>query len=267
MNETIDMLMVEDNRRLCQVFQDYFTDRDEFNVVGLAHDGENGLNMIRENSIDVLILDLILPHIDGIGVMERLDETGLKDDLTVIVVSAFMKENVAARLSQLGVDYYVLKPFSFSDLEKRIKEMVQLNNEQVEKKLAVIDLNDSQLDNDDKEINLEKKISEVLHNLGVPAHIKGYHYLKEAIGLVIDDVELLGAVTKKLYPQVAEEFDTTSSRVERAIRHAVDVVWEDGNREELEKYFANKHDASGDCPPNSQFIAEIAERMRFEVNQ
>lgn len=254
MDGNVEVLLVDDNREFCNLLKDYIENVEEFEVVGLAHNGNEGLEKIKELKPDVLILDLIMPHLDGIGVMEEMNEMSISKDIKTIVLTAFGQKDITKRVVELGADYYIMKPFDLEKLVDRIKQMMNNNLEETED--FIISGEDNQ--------SIEVQITKILHKLGVPSHIKGYLYLREAIESVVKNVELLGAITKELYPEVADTFDTTSSRVERAIRHAIEVAWKRGNEKELKKYFENT--LSNDSKPtNSQFIARIADELRLKL--
>ncbi len=251
----VSILVVDDNKEFCQLLKEYLDEQENFNVIGIAYNGEEGIKLIQEKEPDILILDLIMPHLDGIGVMEEMNNMGIKDVKT-IVLTAFGQEGITQRVVELGANYYIMKPFDLDKLAERIRQLVEpargSNGYVIQK------------NKNDKNVIIDVKITEIMHELGVPAHIKGYLYLREAIEMVIKEVELLGAVTKKLYPSVANSYHTTPSRVERAIRHAIEVAWERGNHEVLQDYFGNTHQ-DGSKPTNSQFIAKIADKLRLEL--
>ncbi|MFW5786729.1 MAG: sporulation transcription factor Spo0A [Halanaerobiales bacterium] len=254
MDKKIKIIIVDDNREFCHLLKDFLHENENFVVVDMAYNGNEGLKIIEENDADVLILDLIMPHLDGIGVMEEMKNKGLNKDMKTIVLTAFGQEDVTKKVVELGANYYIMKPFDLDKLADRIKQMMQSSKEE-----EFIVSGDA-----DREIDLDVRITEIMHKLGVPAHIKGYLYLREAIELVIKNIDMLGAITKKLYPAVAENFDTTPSRVERAIRHAIEVAWERGNEDALNRYFGNTL-TDGNKPTNSQFIAKIADKLRLEI--
>lgn len=254
--KNIDIIIVDDNREFCQLLKDYLMEKENFNVVGVAHNGAEGLEVLKEEEPDILILDLIMPHLDGIGVMEEMNKMNLTSKIKTVVLTAFGQEDVTKRVVELGANYYIMKPFDLDKLVERINQMI--GSAQNSKNSFIVS------NNSDNEVDLDVRITEIMHKLGVPAHIKGYLYLREAIELVINNIEMLGAVTKELYPTVAENFNTTSSRVERAIRHAIEVAWDRGNEQELNKYFGNTM-SSGKKPTNSQFIAKIADKLRLEI--
>ncbi len=259
MEGTINILIVDDNKEFCQLLEEYLNDRDEFEVIGVAYNGTEGLKMLRNKEPAVLVLDLIMPHLDGIGVMEEMNSLGIGDEVKTIILTAFGQEEVTQRVVELGANYYIMKPFDLDKLVDRIKQMI---NPPSSSSNGYVISKDKISNN---KVNLDVKITEVMHQLGVPAHIKGYLYLREAIEMVINEVELLGAVTKQLYPAVAENFHTTSSRVERAIRHAIEVAWDRGNVTALNNYFGSTVSANSGKPTNSQFIAKIADKLRLEI--
>ncbi len=258
MGDEIEVLLVDDNREFCHLLEDYIENNDNFKVVGMAHNGNEGLELIKEKEPDVLILDLIMPHLDGIGVMEEMSELDFEKDIKTIVLTAFGQEDITKRVVELGANYYIMKPFDLSKLIDRIKQMVNSSLDSESDYVIAA--------NTEKKVDIDVRITEIMHKLGVPAHIKGYLYLREAIELVINNIELLGAITKELYPTVAKKFNTTSSRVERAIRHAIEVAWERGNEDELNRYFGNTI-TKDSKPTNSQFIARIADKLRLEIKK
>ncbi|MFW5999266.1 MAG: sporulation transcription factor Spo0A [Halanaerobiaceae bacterium] len=253
------ILLVDDNKEFCDLLEEYLTDQEGFEVVGVAYNGSDGLEMLEEKEPDILVLDLIMPHLDGIGVMEAMNEKGLTEEVKTIILTAFGQEEVTQRVVELGANYYIMKPF---DLDKLMDRINQLMNPPASSSNGYVI---SSGEEKKEEVDLNVRITEIMHQLGVPAHIKGYLYLREAIELVINDVDLLGAVTKRLYPEVAEQFHTTPSRVERAIRHAIEVAWDRGNLDALNKYFGNTVSKSSGKPTNSQFIAKIADKLRLEI--
>ncbi len=261
MKKNIDIIIVDDNKEFCQLLSEYFSLQDDVNVLGIAYDGQQGLELIHNTDADILILDLIMPYLDGIGVMEEMNQRGLNKDMKTIILTAFGQEEITQRLVELGASYYIMKPFDLDKLLERIKQMI--NPPAVRGNKILADSNDLLFSKNNVDLNV--KITEVMHNLGIPAHIKGYLYIREAVELVIKDIEFLGAITKKLYPAVAEKFDSKPSRVERAIRHAIEVVWARGNTDVLNEYFASTVGENGNKPTNSQFIARIADKLKLEI--
>jgi len=225
----------------------------------MLYDGEQVLEYIKNNeNPDVLILDLIMPHLDGIGVLEELNSQDLIDDMKIIALTAMGHDKIMKTVIELGVDYYIMKPFDLDKLKERIKQLLQESNGRTDN----IHYNQAQIEFENG--NYTPLITNVIEELGIPAHIKGYRYVRHAVEMVIKDMDLLSAVTKELYPRVAEEFDSTSSRVERAIRHAIDVAWQRGNQEALKNYFQNNVNENVK-PTNSQFIAKVADKIMVEL--
>jgi two-component system response regulator (stage 0 sporulation protein A) len=246
----IQVLIADDNREVCETLRQHLQSQSDFEVVGAVHNGLQALELLARSCPDVLILDIIMPHLDGIGVMERLGEMNLNPRPKIVILTAFGHEHITQRTVDLGADYYILKPFSMDVLANRIRQMVAAARPQP---TQVAPLRSLDLD-----------VTSVIHEVGIPAHIKGYHYLREAILMVVDRVDLLGAVTKELYPNIATKYKTTSSRVERAIRHAIEVAWSRGNYEAITKLFGYTVSGERGKPTNSEFIAMVADRLRMQ---
>lgn len=259
MEDRVRVVLVDDNREFCQLLEEYLNEQENISVVGVGYNGVEGLKLVKEKEPDILVLDLIMPHLDGIGVMEELNRLDLSSKVKTIILTAFGQEEVTKRVVELGANYYIMKPFDLDKLVERIRQMMKPPKGS-SNGYAISSTKVSR-----KEVDLDVRITEVMHQLGVPAHIKGYIYLREAIELVIKDIEYLGAVTKELYPSVAAKYNTTPSRVERAIRHAIEVSWDRGNINALNKYFGSTVSANSGKPTNSQFIAKIADKLRLEM--
>jgi len=259
MEDSVRVVLVDDNREFCQLLEEYLNEQENISVVGVGYNGVEGLKLVKEKEPDILVLDLIMPHLDGIGVMEELNRLDLSSKVKTIILTAFGQEEVTKRVVELGANYYIMKPFDLDKLAERIRQMMKPPKGS-SNGYAISSTKVSR-----KEVDLDVRITEVMHQLGVPAHIKGYIYLREAIELVIKDIEYLGSVTKELYPSVAAKYNTTPSRVERAIRHAIEVSWDRGNINALNKYFGSTVSANSGKPTNSQFIAKIADKLRLEM--
>jgi len=210
------------------------------------------LEKASQTSPDVIVLDIIMPHLDGIGVLERLRQMELEKKPKVIMLTAFGQENITQKAVELGADYYVLKPFNLNVLLQRIRQVAV---EEGERPRA----------GPPRGRNLDLEVTNIIHEIGIPAHIKGYLYLRDAIIMVINRVDLLGAITKELYPAIAEKYDTTSSRVERAIRHAIEVAWNRGNVDMIDSLFGHTVSQERGKPTNSEFIAMVADRLRMQM--
>ncbi|SEL86865.1 two-component system, response regulator, stage 0 sporulation protein A [Paenibacillus sp. cl141a] len=262
--QKIEVLLADDNREFTNLLGEYISDQQDMVVSGIAYNGEEVLSMIEESGKvpDVLILDIIMPHLDGLGVLERLRDMNLSPQPKVIMLTAFGQENITQRAVQLGASYYILKPFDMEVLASRIRQLVGSPSSIssgapfASMKSNVVPMG--------KGKNLDANITSIIHEIGVPAHIKGYQYLREAITMVYNNIEILGAITKTLYPAIAEKFKTTPSRVERAIRHAIEVAWTRGNIDSISHLFGYTINISKSKPTNSEFIAMVADKLRIE---
>ena len=268
---------MDDNKEFCEILKEYLAEHDDFQVVDIAYNGEDAIEKINKNQPDVLLLDIIMPILDGIGVLEYLQKHNLANNRPkTIMLTAFGHEKITQRAVSLGADYYILKPFSMDTLADRIRQLYSgfgIDKDSEEMKTLELDFNrqnfqdlfqDSTGKNKDTSIDMEGEITDVIHELGVPAHIKGYTYLRKAILLVVEDPDLLNSVTKILYPQIAETYDTTPSRVERAIRHAIEVAWNRNDVETIKSLFGYTINTEKGKPTNSEFIAIVADKLRLK---
>lgn len=245
------LLMIDDNEQLVEAVKEYFSDSSEIEVKYVASDGLEGVKLIEEHDdYDVVLLDLVMPNKDGLWVLEELKNKGL--DKKIIVETSYNAMDVIRQVSEYGVKYYLLKPFDLEDLEKRI---LQLNNV---KEGKVIDLHTN---------NLKSSITKTLHDLGIPSHIKGYQYIRDGVEIIFDRPDVIGGITKELYPELATKFDTTVSRVERAIRHAIEVSWNRGDWDLMEELFGHSVDIDKAKPTNSEFMVTIADKLRLEYHK
>lgn len=247
--EKIKILMIDDNVNLIGMVEEYFENHPKVEIVGKAYDGEEGLKIIKEGNLkyDLIILDLIMPKKDGMGVLKELKESNIQKN--IIVATSYNAPDTIRKVSEYGVNYYILKPFDLTDLEDKILDTFK----EVGKRSINIFHN-----------NLQISISKMLHELGMPSHIKGYQYIREAITMVYDNPEIVGGITKELYPELATRFDTTVSRVERAIRHAIEVSWNRGDWDLMEDVFGHSVDIDKAKPTNSEFIVTVADKLRLE---
>lgn len=253
----LKVLVADDNREFNELLSNYLQMQSDFELVGSAFNGKEALEIIQDKNPDVLLLDIIMPHLDGIGVLEELARLELENRPEVIMITAFGHENITRKAAELGAAYYILKPFSMETVAERIRQLNGTPGRQTSTKVSV------SLKPARRRVPLEEKITEKLHQIGIPAHIKGYLYLRKAIMMVVEDVDLLGSITKILYPSVAEHFDTTPSRVERAIRHAIEVAWSRNNIDIIKKFFGYTIKSDKGKPTNSEFIAMLADRLRL----
>ena len=221
-----------------------------YSVVGITGDGMEAVELVERQRADILILDPMLRNLDGIGVLSRLRQKGLSP--SVMVLSSFTSDIVMNQMAELGASYFMLKPCQAEQIIQNLQMIrgnVGRNNSAALRRKNAI----------------EAMVTDVIHEIGVPAHIKGYQYLRYAIILAVEDMDVINAITKVLYPQVAKEFGTTSSRVERAIRHAIEVAWDRGDLETLQKYFGYTVSNSKGKPTNSEFVALIADKLQLQL--
>lgn len=255
----IKVLIADDNREFVELLKDYMETQDDIEVIGLAYNGNEVLEILENDEPDVMILDIIMPHLDGLGVLEKVKGITFNKQPKIIMLTAFGQENITQRAVELGASYYILKPFDMEILVNRVRQVV--NNQLINPQKTN---HTNSLMGKTKAKNLETHITNIIHDIGVPAHIKGYMYLREAIIMVYNEVEILGSITKVLYPRVADKFNTTPSRVERAIRHAIEVAWSRGNVDAIKRMFGYTVNTSKAKPTNSEFIAMVADKLRIE---
>ena len=218
-------------------------------VIGSTGDGMDAIKLIEKTDLDIIIMDLVLAGVDGLEVLEQMSQMERKRPM-VIVYSAYIRGSVTLQAAEFGADYFIMKPCSSQLVAERIRQLYQVS--------PVAPANNE---------HLETLVTSVIHEIGVPAHIKGYQYLREAIMIAVNDMDVINAVTKVLYPEVAKRFCTTPSRVERAIRHAIEVAWDRGDIETLQKYFGYTVNSAKGKPTNSEFIAMIADRLQLQRKQ
>lgn len=242
--------MIDDNESMITMVKEYFKDHKSITIEDEAHDGEEGIEKLKNNfgKYDLILLDLIMPKRDGIYVLEEMKKLGLYKK--VIVLTSYNDSSAIRTVAEYGVHYFMLKPFDLTDLERRI-----LDSSEKKKEGKNIDLHYN---------NLTMSITKILHDLGIPSHIKGYQYIREGISIIYERPETIGGITKELYPELASKFDTTVSRVERAIRHAIEVSWNRGDWDLMEEIFGHSVDIDKAKPTNSEFIVTIADKLRLE---
>ncbi|MFI3210560.1 MAG: sporulation transcription factor Spo0A [Peptostreptococcaceae bacterium] len=265
MNGKIKVLLADDNKDFCQVLKEYLSNENDIEIVAVAKDGLEAFEMTKTTNPDIVVLDVIMPHLDGLGVLEKLNEENLVKKPKVVMLSAVGQDKITQRAIDLGANYYIIKPFDFSIFINRIRELVSNKSVTIESRATSHpDIQIGRREFVRGAGNIQTEITNIIHEIGVPAHIKGYLYLREAIKMVVENVELLGAVTKELYPNIAKEHNTTPSRVERAIRHAIEVAWSRGKVDTINQLFGyTVHNTKGK-PTNSEFIAMIADKLRLE---
>ena len=258
METKIRILTVDPNREFCRQLSELVAAEGDMEVVGTAADGLEALERAAELRPDLILLELVLPKLDGLEVLRRLPGKG--EGCHVIVLSGFVNGKVIAECSDCGADYFIPKPCDIQSLISRIR---QLNFDLPRTPGVGVDFRRA-AEAGRTEEDLEAVVTDIIHEIGVPAHIKGYQYLREAIILTIKDMDMINAVTKVLYPEVAKRFGTTPSRVERAIRHAIEVAWDRGDVETLQRFFGYTVSGIKGKPTNSEFIAMIADNLSLK---
>lgn len=260
--EKISVAVVDDNEKIIDTICETLTKEQDISIVGKAKNGEEAYELIRKNNPDVVILDLIMPKMDGLSLMDKIHRDGTLIKLPFfIITSAISNETVIQDAFGYGAGYYMLKPFEMDMIVDRIKSAKTYNKRIPENKKFIAAYEDKKQFMDR---NIESDVTSIIHDVGVPAHIKGYQYLREAIIMSVNDQEMLNSITKILYPTIAKKFQTTSSRVERAIRHAIEVAWNRGKMDTIDELFGYTINAEKGKPTNSEFIALIADKIRLE---
>jgi len=259
MYKSVKVLIADDNKDFVEILREYFEKQEDMTVVGTAYNGQETVEMINLKVPDVVVLDIVMPHLDGIGVLERLARMELINRPKIVMLTALGQENMTQRAVELGADYYVIKPFDLETLGNRVRQLAMgINPNKPGNSLPA-----STYQPPMRPRSLDLEVTNIIHQMGVPAHIKGYQYLRDAILMVINEVNLLGAVTKELYPMIAEKYQTTPSRVERAIRHAIELAWDRGNVDMMNKFFGYTINIQRGKPTNSEFIAMVADKLRI----
>lgn len=259
------IMILDDNKEFVILLKDYLNLQSDMEVVAYGFDGVNGIKMLEEYKPDVLLLDIIMPEKDGLTVLEEIAKSSSINKPTIVVMSSIGQEKITGKAINLGATYYVVKPFDIKSLTERIRDLIEneigTNSENITPRFFS---KDNTLDSRRLNTTLEVKVTNAIHDVGVPAHIKGYQYVREAIMMTVKDEDVINAVTKTLYPNLASVFNTTPSRVERAIRHAIEVAWNRGQIEVHDRIFGYTVNSNKGKPTNSEFIAMIADRLRLE---
>ena len=262
METKIQVLIADPGEDARQLLTDMLSREEDIDVCGCAADGMEALEKITELDPDVVILELVLPRLDGLGVLRKLPDT--ERSPAVLVMTGFVTPHVVAESAELGAAYFFSKPFEPSELLQRLRQFGRARRQpRLVGTRGIAPVNAPARN----EPSLESVVTEIIHEIGVPAHIKGYQYLREAIILTINDMDAINAVTKVLYPEVARKYATTPSRVERAIRHAIEVAWDRGDVETLQKFFGYTVSGIKGKPTNSEFIAMIADHLSLRQKQ
>ncbi len=249
--KTINLLVVDDNKDLVVTMKKYFEDNSNIRVKFVSHDGEDALRLIesKKEEYDLIVLDPLIPKLDGLTLLEKLKEKRL--DKKVFIISSYKEINILQRATEFNIINYMLKPFDLGILEKRILNYYEKDNQE-------------NTTIESEKITIKKKITKIIHELGVPSNLKGYNYIREGIMLVYYDPSLSSKITKGLYPLIAEKYTSNESRVERSMRHAIEVSWNRGNWDMMEEIFGYSVSIDKAKPTNSEFIVTIADMLRLE---
>ncbi len=251
--QNIKILIVDDNNQSRETLEKHFSKLENFTVVGAVGNANKALEIVK-SGVDAILTDIVLSGIDGFGFMEKINALNLSVKPKIMVLSELMQDGFVQKAIGLGASYYMAKPYEVELVAKRIEEMFELN------------ANKKEVSNVKRVFNraLEEKITNIFITVGIPAHIKGYQFLREAIKMAIDSPEIINSITKKLYPNIALRYDTTPSKVERAIRHAIEVAWNRGKIENINSLFGVKVYSNNEKPTNGEFIALVADKMLIE---
>ena len=252
------IIVADDNKELLCMISEFLKMQPNMEVVQTFSGGKELLSYLETNTADILLLDIFMPDLDGVNTLSELrDNPKYNRPGKIVILTAFNTEALMAKTSKLGADYFIVKPIDLNNLQKTLNMLISEGLS----KGNTIDLKDkskSEISSD-----LDSEITEILHEIGVPAHIKGYLYLREAIIMVYNNLDILGSITKILYPNIAKKYKTTASRVERAIRHSIEVAWNRGNVDAISQIFAYTISYNKSKPTNSEFIAMIADKLRL----
>lgn len=254
----ITVMIADDNDALVEELKGLINGESDMEVIGAVGDGLEAFQMLEERKPHVVLLDMIMPSLDGLALLERVSQD-VKKETSFIVLSAMGQESIAEEAFLLGAKYFLLKPFDKDSLLKKIR--------QAGKSRVLLKKEGSRIGREGRQeesFSLEMVVTDIIHEIGVPAHIKGYQYLRDSIMMAVHDMDILNSITKQLYPAIALRNHTTASRVERAIRHAIEVAWNRGKMDTIDALFGYTIHAGKGKPTNSEFIALIADKIRLE---
>ncbi len=254
----IQVIIADDNMEFCEILYDYLNTNNDIEVIGIAHDGIEVLNLITKKLPDIVILDIIMPRLDGIGVMENVLSQQLEKHPKFIILSGIGQEKITQRALALGAEYYIIKPFDLNILVSRIIQFKDTHQINYSCNVKTSNAKSNQKD-------LEVVVTELMHEIGIPANIKGYQFIRDAIMLAVKDRDIANYITKKLYPAIAKEYKTTPGRVERSIRHAIEVTWNRGQTRRIDKIFGYTVNLNKGKPTNSEFISLVADKIWLET--
>ena len=253
------VVIIDDNHQIREIMSSLIDMQNDMEIAGSAADGRKGLELIQAVRPDVLLLDMVMPKTDGLSVLENLYNSSHEDKPAVICLSAVGNEEIIRRAIDLGARYYMVKPFDFDVILSRIRELSGSSAQSSGRVVPPVTRMNT-------EKSLEERITNIFLTIGIPAHIKGYHFLREAIKMVVEDNDIINRITKELYPSIAKKFNTTPSKVERAIRHSIDVAWSRGKVENINQLFGYVVYDKNDKPTNGEFIALVADKLSMELS-
>lgn len=268
MANSISVLLADDSEEFVEVVKNHLEKEDDIRIAGVAYDGREAYEMILETKPDVVLLDMVMPFMDGLGVLAKLKNTKMEKRPICMILSGVGQEKATQQAAALGAEYYMLKPLELTLLSDRIRQFSRSELPSEVKPLMPIRCDlpvesrpAAKIDSHD----LELVVTNIIHELGVPAHIKGYQFIRSGIMMAVDNMEVINSITKQLYPELAKKYHTTPSRVERAIRHSIEVAWNRGKSEALEDMFGYTISSGKGKPTNSEFIAMIADKIRLQI--
>lgn len=273
-NNSISILVADDSKEFSDVVSNHLRAQEDFKVVGNAYNGKEAYEMILETKPDVVLLDVVMPQMDGLGVLEKLGKSHMDKKPLCIMLSAVGQERITKQTSALGAVYYMVKPLELTTISSRIRQLAhdytpQSNPENTMQKSYIATMNGSSAPAQEFQpkttTDIERIVTQIIHEVGIPAHIKGYQFIRSAIMMAIEDVDSINYITKQLYPSIAKQYQTTPSRVERAIRHAIEVAWNRGKPEVMNELFGYTISSGKGKPTNSEFIAMIADKIRLQL--
>lgn len=264
MKDKIKVMIVDDNKEYAEILRKELEDNDHIVVTGVAFDGKEAIQMLEVAEVDVLLLDIVMPVMDGFCVLHQISSDESKTKPSVIVISGVLNDKLAMSALEAGADYFMLKPVAFEVLIERILMFHSQQEPAVKATVPALALFNA---TPQRTQDMEFLVTDIVHELGIPANIKGFQYLRHAILLAVEDISLLDSITKQLYPAVAKAFGTTASRAERAIRHAIEVAWDRGEMEILDSIFGCTISDSKGKPTNSEFISMIVDRLRLQIKR
>ena len=259
--EKLNVAIADDNEKIVEQLSRILSQDEDIIIVGRANDGVEAYEVIKEKKPDIVLLDIIMPKLDGLTLMEKINqEQNVEKRPQFIIISAIGQESITENAFGLGAKFYIMKPFEEEVVLNRVRNM--RGKEVLKGQEKQVKISEQKIRKEDRD--LEADVTEIIHEIGVPAHIKGYQYLRDAIMMSVNDIEMLNSITKVLYPSIAKKNQTTASRVERAIRHAIEVAWSRGRVDTIDELFGYTVNNKKGKPTNSEFIALISDKIRLQ---